>query len=91
MSDQNMNCLPVPTWNRCGVNHAPAAAVLPEVSGDDWGEANIAFTLPAGVGEAETDFAAFSESGMMHPSFLPIYSCVSISDAQCAIYCIMQA
>ena len=64
MSDQNMNCLPVPTWNRCGVNHAPAAAVLPEVSGDDWGEANIAFTLPAGVGEAETDFAAFSESGM---------------------------
>lgn len=64
MSDQKMNCLPVPTWNQCGVNHAPAAAALPEVSGDDWGEANIAFTLPAGVGEAENDFAAFSESGM---------------------------
>ena len=64
MNDWKMNCLPVPTWNQCGVNQAPAAAALPEVPGDDWGEANIAFTLPAGVGEAEEDFAEFSESGM---------------------------
>ena len=64
MNDLNMNRLPVPTWNQCGVNSAPKAAALPEIPGDDWGEANIAFTLPAGVGEAENDFAAFSESGM---------------------------
>ena len=64
MNDLNMNRLPVPTWNQCGVNSAPKAAALPEIPGDDWGEANIAFTLPAGVGEAENDFTAFSESGM---------------------------
>ena len=64
MNDLNMNRLPVPTWNQCGVNSAPKAAALPEIPGDDWGEANIAFTLPAGVGEAEKDFTAFSESGM---------------------------
>ena len=52
MNDLNMNRLPVPTWNQCGVNSAPKAAALPEIPGDDWGEANIAFTLPAGVGEA---------------------------------------
>lgn len=68
MNDLNMNRLPVPTWNQCGVNSAPKAAALPEIPGDDWGEANIAFTLPAGVGEAEKDFTAFSESGMARPS-----------------------
>ena len=64
MNDLKMNRLPVPTWNQCGVNSAPKAAALPEISGNDWGEVNIAFTLPAGVGEAETDFETFSESGM---------------------------
>ena len=63
MNDTNMNRLPVPTWNQCGVNTAPAAAALPEPAGD-WGEANFAVTLPAGVGESEEEFTAFSESGM---------------------------
>ena len=52
MNDLNMNRLPVPTWNQCGVNSAPKAAALPAVPADDWGEVNLAFTLPAGVGEA---------------------------------------
>lgn len=64
MNDLNMNCLPVPTWNQCGVNSAPKAAALPAVPADDWGEVNLAFTLPAGVGEAEEDFTTFAESGM---------------------------
>ena len=64
MTNTNMNRLPVPTWNQCGVNYAPAAAALPAVSGDDWGEADFAFTLPAGVGEAEEGFTVFPESGM---------------------------
>ena len=55
MNDLNMNRLPVPTWNQCGVNSAPKAAALPAVPADDWGEVNLAFTLPAGVGEAEED------------------------------------
>ena len=63
MNDTNMNRLPVPTWNQCGVNTAPAAAALPEPAGD-WGEANFAVTLPAGVGESEEEFTAFAESGM---------------------------
>ena len=29
MNDLNMNRLPVPTWNQCGVNSAPKAAALP--------------------------------------------------------------
>ena len=57
-----MNRLPVPTWNQCGVNSAPNAAALPAVR--DWGEVDLAFTLPAGVGEAETGFDTFAESGM---------------------------
>ena len=64
MNDLNMNRLPVPTWNQCGVNSAPKAAALPAVPADDWGEVNLAFTLPAGVGEAEEDFTTFAESGM---------------------------
>lgn len=64
MNDLNMNRLPVPTWNQCGVNSAPKAAALPAVPADDWGEVNLAFTLPAGVGEAEKDFTTFAESGM---------------------------
>lgn len=63
MNDTNMNRLPVPTWNQCGVNTAPAAAALPESAGD-WGEANFAVTLPAGVGESEEEFTSFAESGM---------------------------
>lgn len=62
MNDLNMNRLPVPTWNQCGVNSAPKAAALPAVPADDWGEVNLAFTLPAGVGEAEEDFTTFAES-----------------------------
>ena len=64
MNDLNMNRLPVATWNQCGVNSAPKAAALPELSGDFWGEVNLAYTLPAGVGEADSDFAEFAESGM---------------------------
>ena len=64
MTNTNMNRLPVPTWNQCGVNFAPKAAALPAVPADDWGEVNLAFTLPAGVGEAETGFETFAESGM---------------------------
>lgn len=56
MNDLNMNRLPVPTWNQCGVNSAPKAAALPAVPADDWGEVNLAFTLPAGVGEARRRF-----------------------------------
>ena len=63
MNETNLNRLPVPTWNQCGVNTAPAAAALPENPGD-WGEANFAVTLPAGVGESEEEFTAFAESGM---------------------------
>ena len=63
MNDTNMNRLPVPTWNQCGVNTAPAAAALPEFTGD-WGEADFAVTLPAGVGESEEEFTVFAESGM---------------------------
>ena len=63
MNDTNMNRLPVPTWNQCGVNTAPAAAALPENPGD-WGKANFAVTLPAGVGESEEEFTTFAESGM---------------------------
>ena len=63
MNETNLNRLPVPTWNQCGVNTAPAAAALPENPGD-WGEANFAVTLPAGVGESEEEFIAFAESGM---------------------------
>lgn len=72
MNDLNMNRLPVPTWNQCGVNSAPKAAALPEIPGDDWGEANIAFTLPAGVGEAENDFTAFRRAAWARPS-IPIF------------------
>ena len=64
MNDLNMNRLPVPTWNQCGVNSAPKAEALPAAPADDWGEVNLAFTLPAGVGEAEEDFTTFAESGM---------------------------
>ena len=64
MNDLNMNRLPVATWNQCGVNSAPKAAALPELSGNFWGEVDLAYTLPAGVGEAESDFTAFAESGM---------------------------
>lgn len=64
MNDLNMNRLPVATWNQCGVNSAPKAAALPELSGNFWGEVNFAYILPAGVGEAESDFSAFAESGM---------------------------
>ena len=60
--NETMNRLPVPTWNQCGVNFAPKAAALPAVQ--DWGEVDLAFTLPAGVGEAETGFDTFAESGM---------------------------
>ena len=63
MNETNMNRLPVPTWNQCGVNTAPKAAALPELSGD-WGDANFAVTLPAGVGESEEEFTSFTESGM---------------------------
>ena len=63
MNETNMNRLPVPTWNQCGVNAAPKAAALPELSGD-WGDANFAVTLPAGVGESEEEFSNFAESGM---------------------------
>ena len=63
MNETNLNRLPVPTWNQCGVNTAPAAAALPENPGD-WGEAEFAVTLPAGVGESEEEFTAFAESGM---------------------------
>ena len=31
MNTTNMNRLPVPTWNQCGVNAAPEAAALPEL------------------------------------------------------------
>ena len=63
MNETNLNRLPVPTWNQCGVNTAPAAAALPENPGD-WGEAEFAVILPAGVGESEEEFTAFAESGM---------------------------
>lgn len=64
MNKTNINRLPVPTWNQCGVNSAPSSAVLPAIPADDWGDANIAVTLPAGVGEAEEGFSVFPESGM---------------------------
>ena len=64
MNDTKINRLPVPTWNQCGVNSAPAAAELPAVPADDWGDADFAVTLPAGVGEAEEGFTLFPESGM---------------------------
>ena len=64
MNDLNMNRLPVPTWNQCGVNSAPKAAALPELSGNFWGEVDLAYTLPAGVGETENGFEDFTESGM---------------------------
>ena len=64
MNNTNMNRLPVPTWNQCGVNFAPDAAALPAVPADNWGDADLAVTLPAGVGEAESEFASFAESGM---------------------------
>ncbi len=63
MNTTNMNRLPVPTWNQCGVNAAPDAAALPETPGD-WGEADLAVTLPGGVGESEEEFTEFAESGM---------------------------
>ena len=63
MNETNMNRLPVPTWNQCGVNAAPAAAALPASAGD-WGEAEFAVTLPAGVGESKEEFTTFAESGM---------------------------
>lgn len=56
MNDLNMNRLPVATWNQCGVNSAPRAAALPELSGDFWGEVNFAYTLPAGVGKPRATF-----------------------------------
>ena len=31
MNDLNMNRLPVPTWNQCGVNSAPKAAVYLQI------------------------------------------------------------
>ena len=62
MNDLNMIRLPVATWNQCGVISAPKAAALPELSGNFWGEVNFAYVLPAGVGEAESDFSAFAES-----------------------------
>lgn len=64
MYKTEINHLPVPTWNQLGVNSASAAAALPAVPADDWGDANIAVTLPAGIGEAEEGFTTFSESGM---------------------------
>ena len=64
MYKTEINHLPVPTWNQLGVNSASAAAALPAVPADDWGDANIAVTLPAGIGEAEEGFTSFSESGM---------------------------
>lgn len=56
MNDLNMNRLPVATWNQCGVNSAPKAAALPELSGNFWGEVNFAYILPAGVGKPRATF-----------------------------------
>ena len=60
-----LNRLPVPTWNRLGVNFAPAAAALPAVPDGGWGAAQVAESpLPAGVCAAAPDFADFSASGV---------------------------
>ena len=68
MNDLNMNRLPVPTWNQCGVNSAPKAAALPEIPGDDWGEANIAFTCPPGSAKPKTTSPPFRRAAWARPS-----------------------
>ena len=60
-----MNRLPVPTWNRCGVNSAPAGAALPAVPAEGFGPALAAEPiLPAGFARLDAGFAAFTESGI---------------------------
>ena len=60
-----MNRLPVPTWNRCGVNSAPAGAALPAVPAEGFGPAPAAESiLPAGFAQLDAGFAAFTESGI---------------------------
>ena len=49
MSD-NINSLPVPTWNRIGVNYAVNAAAMPEVPEGGWPDADVVITsVPEGV------------------------------------------
>lgn len=65
-TNTDMNCLPVPTWNRLAVNFAPDAAALPAVPSTGFGEAiSRASALPAGVCSTESDLAGFAaESGL---------------------------
>ncbi len=47
---EQLNALPVPTWNHLGVNAAPASAALPPVPDGGWGETNTKYDpLPAGA------------------------------------------
>lgn len=64
MTQNQLNRLPVPTWNRCGVNYAPDAAALPAVPEGGFGAEVLSLTVPEGVQEAEGGFDAFPESGM---------------------------
>lgn len=64
MSNLEMNRLPVPTWNQCGVNYAPKAAVLPVVSAEGWNGANVTASVPESIVQGAAGFAAFAESGM---------------------------
>ncbi len=51
MNETDLNRLPVPTWNQCGVNSAPRAAALPEVpqGGFSVPQCTAPDTLPEGT------------------------------------------
>ena len=60
-----LNRLPVPTWNRLGVNAAPAAAALPAAPIGSVNTAQVIESpLPTGVCTAAPDFADFAASGV---------------------------
>lgn len=60
-----LNRLPVPTWNRLGVNTAPAAAALPAAPIGSVNTAQVIESpLPTGVCTAAPDFADFAASGV---------------------------
>lgn len=60
-----LNRLPVPTWNRLGVNTAPAAAALPAAPIGSVNTAQVIESLlPTGVCTAAPDFADFSASSV---------------------------
>ncbi len=77
-----INLLPVPTWNRMGVNAAPADFALPEVPQGGWKAVQLALSpLPAGLCRETEPSPAYdgltSGMGSVFDSFVKENACAS--------------